>query len=369
MLQLVERVWLGGLSVSTRRKRTLLPKAYKLPHVLCFAVHDILLQFLISGEASGVFIATFDLTDEEVNSLKAHGDIFDWLESAGRVVDRARILKTTILPAVHSDMLLCVYEALQASSKAKLNVSFILLRKPLQETLFLLESIVIDELDFALKLAANPLLLRPRNAGGLDGHKKRIQRVIGALGEDGRFDAAYIAQLRYSKAEDGFDGVCNKAMHLFTEHKDILTERLNINFFFSTWEAKLTQWAFLYTRLPYLLVYCMCIVEYIGKDIGTTTPEYLEDVSRRVGALVVLWSQGIPKRYYAEPLEKFVKETSRRLLHHCETMKCRDPTKRDLRRMAYSGALPGESATDVAARLARFAELAAMGREAFPKKG
>lgn len=354
--------------MGTQGKRSFLPKAYKRGHDLCFVIHDILLQFLVSGEASGVFIPRFDLTDAEVESLRAHGDIFDWLESVGRVVDRARILKTTILPAVLSDMLHCVYEALQASRKAKLNVSFILLRKPLQETIFLLESMVIDELEFASKLVTNPLLLRPRNAGGFDGHRQRISRVIDALGEGARFDADYIAQLRYSKVDDGFDGVCNKAMHLFTEHMAILTERLNINFIFSTFEAKHTQWAFLYTRLPYIMSYCMCIVEYLGKEIVPTNPEYLDDVSRRVGALVMLWSQDISSGYLADPLKNFILETSRRLLTHCVTLNSRTPTKRDLRRMAYSGALPGESETDVAARLARFRELAAMEREIFGKR-
>jgi hypothetical protein len=94
-------------------------------------------------------------------------------------------------------MLLCVYEALQASRKGTLNVTFILLRKPLQETLFLLESIIIGELDFASKLANNPLLLRPKTAGGLDGHKARISCVLTTIGQNGRFDANYIAQLRY----------------------------------------------------------------------------------------------------------------------------------------------------------------------------
>ncbi len=121
-------------------KRTVLPKNFNIAHDLCFAVHDILLQFLISGQQSGVFIAKFELSDSEAESLKAYEDIFDWLESAGRVVDRAQILKTNILPAVLSDMLHCIYEALQCSRKAQLNISYILVRKPLLETLFLLES-------------------------------------------------------------------------------------------------------------------------------------------------------------------------------------------------------------------------------------
>jgi hypothetical protein len=75
--------------LSTRARRNFLPNNYKIAHDLCFAVHDVLVQFLISGQQSGVFIAEVDLNDSEAKSIKSHGDIFEWLDSAGRVKDRA----------------------------------------------------------------------------------------------------------------------------------------------------------------------------------------------------------------------------------------------------------------------------------------
>lgn len=346
-----------------KTKEGFLPKCYNTAHDLCFVVHDILAQFLVSGEQSGVFTGRIKFENpSEAASLEAHGDIFEWLDSAGRVKDRARVLKTLVLPAVLSDMLHCIYEALESSRKAKLNVSYILLRKPIQESLFLLESIVIDELDFANKLATNPLTLRAKLAGGLEAHTKRIQLVLDAIGEADRFDATYLAQLRYSKTEDGFDGICNKAIHLFTEHEAIRTESLNINFIFSDQEAKLSQWAYLYTRLPYVLVYTLRVVDHIGKGLVQTYPEYLDDISRRVAALVMLWKHELPSGYGADPIDKFIEETRCWLLNHCAALQHGIPTKRDLGRMATSGALPGESVTDVEARHTAFELLAALNR-------
>ena len=63
-----------------RKKRSLLPKGYKIAHDLCFTIHDILLEYLISGEASGAFITKFELPDADAEALKARGNIFDWLE-------------------------------------------------------------------------------------------------------------------------------------------------------------------------------------------------------------------------------------------------------------------------------------------------
>lgn len=350
-------------------KRSLLPATYNLAHDLCFIVHDVLAQLLVSGEASGVFVASFPLSGPaEAEAMRAHSDIFEWLDASGRVKDRAKILKTIILPGILSDMLHCVYEALQSSRKGKLNVSYILLRKPLQESLFVLESIVIDELDFASKLATNPLLLRPKNAGGHEGHAKRIKLVLDALREAARFDADYIAQLRYMKTNDGFDGVCNKAMHLFTEHDVIKTELLNINFIFSDLEAKFTQWSFLYTRLPYLLIYALRVVEHITAGIVRTNPDYLDDISRRIAAGVLLWGRDLPSEYAAPPLARFHEETERQLTTLIASKGWRSPTKRDLRRMLYSGAIPGESPADTKDRHSSFARLAALDREAFLKE-
>ncbi len=258
-----------------KNKDGVLPSEFFIAHDLCFAVHDILVEFLKSGEASGIFTTHINFADKaDAAAFRENNDIFHWLEATGRLDDRARVLKTVVLPAVLSDMLHTFYEALECSRKGKLNITYALIRKPIQESLYLLESIVLDEISFADKLATEPLTLRPRMAGGMNGHSKRIQSVLERIQQTNAFDAEYLAQLRYAKTEDGFDGVCNKAIHLFTEHKAIQTELMNINFIFSGYDAKLTQWRYLYGRLPYILIYAWRVIEHIGASIRPTHPDY-----------------------------------------------------------------------------------------------
>ncbi len=291
------------------RIRTLLPDKYWPGHELCFTVHDIMTQLLGSGQQASAFQVEFELHDE-ADSAAFKADVFEWLEKRWGIEERAAVLVTTVFPAVLSDMLHCFYEALETSRKGKLTISFMLLRKPLQESLFVLETVIADRASFAKKLSYDPLKLWSQAAGGHDVHTRNIQKVLEVLDETERFDAKYLAQLRYDKnARDGFDGVCNKAMHLFTSHKAILTEPLNINFIFTGWDAMLTQWSYIYSRLPYLLVYMHRIVEHVCAGIAPTNPAYLDDMERRISALVLLWWETVEAPYTEPHLEKFVVKT------------------------------------------------------------
>ena len=262
---------------------------------------------------------------------------------------------STILPAVLSDSLHCIYEALENSRKAKLCVTYILLRKTLQESMYVLESIVLNALHFADTVANDPLRLRPKNAGGIEGHEERIREVLELIGESERLDAAYIAGLRYNKKiEDSFDGICNHAMHLFTEHPSIRTDNLNINFIFSGWDQKYTQWEYLYSRLPYLLFYLHRLIEYIIADIAPTSQEYLDDINRRVASLIILWWEDIEDHYRTPQLKIFYQQTEEWLSSHCIEKGHSQPSEKEIVRMSENGALPGESVLSVTKRGMKF---------------
>lgn len=344
--------------------KSFLPDEFQIGHSFAFHIHDVLAEILVSGEASNIFKHHVKFRDAgEAASFKCGKDVFDWLLSTGRFEDRARIVTATVLPALLSDMLHCVYEALQSSRKAKLNITYMLLRKPFQENLFLLESIVVDELSFAEKLADTPLKLRAQNAGGVEAHAKRIQTVLDKIDVLKRYDAKYLAQLRYAKMEDGFDGICNHAIHLFTEHEAIRTDNLNINFIFSDWDCKLTQWGFLYGRLPYLLAYTYELVEYIVADLSLTPPDYVLDMYRRIASFAILWWHELDDVYINEPIEQFVSQSGDWLNAHCVAQGYREPTIDDICRLIETGAFPGETKKSVNARMKKMAGLAAESRK------
>src|SRR5580658_3264744 len=290
---------------------TFLPDQFRLGHELCFLTHDALAELLRSAEQQGVFThhVRFENEDDRREFERA-ADVFDWFEATGRSAERAKFFRKSVFPALRSDMLHFVYEALESSRKAKLAVTYALLRKPIQETLFVLEVIAYDLPAFAERFLNDPLQLRGQKAGGVEAHHRRIAAVLEALGENHRFDAKYLAQLRYDKSsDDGFDGVCNLATHLFTQHKAIQTDKMNINFIFSDWPAKMSQWSFLYSRLPYLLAYARSLTEHVFASFQPSDPRPLSDTDRRLSAGTLLWADSVSDDYRSEALSRFVSVT------------------------------------------------------------
>jgi len=311
-------------------------------HNLCMLNHDILVELLRSGERHGAFVEPITLRDnKDRDELEGADDVFEWLQRTGRLDDRVRVLRRVAFPALLSDFLHFVFEALETSRKGKLSVSYALIRKPLQENLFLLEVISTDLDEFAHHLVDNPMLLRAQKAGGIEAHRRRIAKALDVLGEQDRFDAAYLAQLRYERnVDDGFDGSCNKAVHLFTEHPAIRTEPLNVNFIFSDWDAKLTQWYYLYSRLPYVLYYARLLVEHVCSTFAQTDPVYLADMERRVAAGTIMWARNVDADYRHPSIEHFVDVTRERLAHACRAAGHREPMLSDLPKMLATGAFP-----------------------------
>jgi hypothetical protein len=333
-----------------------LPDYLAAAHDLCLMNHDILVELLRSGEDSGLFQQDFCFKDEaDRNAFEESEDIFDWLDKTRRDDDYSLFLRRTVFPAVLSDLLHFIYEALETSRKAKLTVSYALIRKPLQESLCLLEWIISDPTNFVAHMRTRPQELRSQKAGGWEQHAKRIEDVLRLIGESRRFDATYLAKLRYDKkSEDSFDGICNLATHLITDHAALRTERLNINFIFSGWDEKLTQWYFLYSRLPYLLFYIRRLTEHVAVEFGKTDPVYLDDIERRVAAATILWWPAVPADYKCPQLETFVRVTEHDLVSSCVAHNYHIPKPNDLARMRATGAWPGESALRVRLRVARY---------------
>jgi hypothetical protein len=342
-----------------------LPQEFDVAHDFCFVLHDLMANALVYGERAGLFVTRLPLKGEDdARALEEAEDIFKWLEEHRSAEERLAILTKSVFPAVFSDALHFIYEALETSRKGKLGVSYALLRKPLQENLFILEAIVLDSAKFADTLAINPLELRAQRQGGLEVHAQRIQRVLDILGMQDLFSAKYLAQLRYAKGDDGFDGICNKAVHLFTEHQAIRTENMNINFVFSGWEEKLSQWSYLYSRLPYVLAYAHGVAEHAIERFGKTATEYINMARRQTGALALLWFDEIEHSYRNDELEHFVANVREWLYSHCAAAGARAPSKRDLERMSHTGALPGESWVRVWLRNRRFARAARLAEKA-----
>lgn len=364
-------VWIGSrqneddewctnmVSTLKNKKGTFISKEFHIAHELSFLMHDMMAELLVSGEKGNFFVPDIYFEENEyLECIKESDDLGKWLKNTKKLEDRAKVLKAIVMPAILSDMLHCIYETLETSRKGKLNISYMLIRKPLQESLYLLEEIILNELDFSENFIKEVSRLESKNAGGIKGHQDRIEKILKIIDSKFGLSSEYIAQLRYDKSnKDSFDGVCNLAMHLFTNHTAIKTENMNINFIFSQYEQKITQWKYLYSRLPYLLFYTMQIIDHITNTIVSTTQEYLDDMQRRVSALIILWWDEIDEQYKNKALENFVKATSMWLNQHCLNNGYSRPTKKSLTRMYKTGAYPNEKKEKVKERNDRYTRI------------
>ena len=319
-----------------------LPKEFAVAHDLCFVIHDAMAAILSDGETIGAFKHRIDYTNAEMGAALERADNpVEWLQTNDRVQDAAKLLQCVTFPAVLSDMLHCLHEALENSRKAKLNVTYILLRKPLQESLYVLEEIILSLEDFAHKLSTQPLLLRAGQAGGVDAHAKRIKRVLECLRCDVVFAPQRLAELRYDKAS-GFDGPCNHAIHLFTEHQAIRTELMNINFVFSGPEQKQTQWEYLYLNLPYVLDYMRHVIDHIANGMSTLDSRYQEALRQKISALFWLWADWADPAAYDPAMAAHTHHYRKWLEEHCKQRGQGEIDVVDLQKMAHGG-FPGEA--------------------------
>jgi hypothetical protein len=75
------------------RVNTHLPSSYWMAHQLCFTLHDVMTQLLVSGANASVFTMTFEFRDEaDRSAFERADDAFAWLEQSRRIDEREALL-------------------------------------------------------------------------------------------------------------------------------------------------------------------------------------------------------------------------------------------------------------------------------------
>lgn len=334
---------------------THLPKIFHQGYELCFFAHDVATNLLKSGHECGIFSLKLDEIKDDADSTELP-DLVEIIKNKNLTHKLPEILISRIFPSILGDSLHYIFEALEAARKGKISVAYTLLRKPLQDNLLVLESIIENEDQFAERLSCTP----PKFNRGDDlaSHTARITATLDKIGHSSAFNAEYLAQLRYDKScEDSFDGFCNKATHLITSKSILKTTAYSLNFIFPTNHSLHLQWAFLFSRLPYILVYTTALCEYISKRFALTYPEYTDDMERRTAALYILNTLELDD-FISPPLAHLTIYFYDWLKSHCKKEGYEEPDTEDLLRMSTSGAFPGEPEELVQARLSAFEALA-----------
>jgi hypothetical protein len=201
----------------------------------------------------------------------------------------------TLYPALLWDLHQFVAEALECSEKARLTVTYALLRKPFRDDLFYLEWLLAEPQNFInifqdkdpSEFSLDKMLREDRVRG-------IVRDAVGKTAKRDSVDPEVIYDMRFNKIVGfSFDAMWNKAIHLITTAKTHSTEHQNMNFIFSNDEDREYQWRHIYSFLPVLLDYAVDVVEslmYIM--LGNERPNYYLDFFHRELGFVV-WSKEV----------------------------------------------------------------------------
>lgn len=272
-----------------------LPKRFEESHSFAFYLHDALAHYVITGEKQNLFSTRFKIRDKNhINEIKGlSGEPFvTWLEQNGYKDVVVESFYRQIIVATLSDFCHFVYEGLKCSEKGKTTVAFALFRKPFKENLLFFEMLLGDPAKFM-----NYFYNKETSNYTIDeiSPEDKIQIIADAINkvcpQEKYFDEDHIYKLRYDKKCDyGFEKYWHKATHLVTSYKEIKTEPYNLNFVFSSFEDKESQWEFIYLMLPMLLYYTLNVIEKLFLNIAKFGSFYQNFENLRRTMNFIIWS-------------------------------------------------------------------------------
>ncbi len=271
-----------------------LPEQFQPIHDYCLFIHGQLSQIVNVGTETKLFWETFKLENEaQVRAIegKSGEEFCQWMEKNGYEDVMQGVACKSIYAMLLADFCDFAFEALNCSEKGKLTVSFALLRKPFQETLFFLEWLFADPTEFmgrfmskGLPFAAGAKLLERKKLLIFEVAKK-IRSKIELIPV---FDPEFIYELRYdSNFSYSLDPVFQKATHLITTVSLYKTEEQNFNFIFSNMDDKESQWEGFYTLVPILMFHTLLVAVCLLNEITTEAPDFGLNLMRSYVGLFV----------------------------------------------------------------------------------
>lgn len=247
-----------------------LPERFEEIHNFSMYLHDSLAQIVAVGERKGIFdcVTSFDSEEKAKKMAELSGkELWDWLEDEDETLVRELSYKQ-IFVAVLSDFCHFVYEALKASKKGKLPVTYTLLRKPFKDNLLIMEWLLADPEDLMDRFFSGEAEKTAIDLVSSERKQEIIEEAMNKTEFSGNFDSEFLYKVRYDKKADfGLEKIWNKAIHLVTTYEHMKTEEKNLNFVFSDFQSKVSQWEYLYWIVPSLLYHAVEVAEALLKTI------------------------------------------------------------------------------------------------------
>lgn len=259
-----------------------LPKEFHKLHQSCeFLLYQIE-DFVLKEDYKGLRVQTIKFSEDPVFLDGEH--ILDYLLRTNKHDHHNEIITRNILGALIGDTCQFLQIALFASLQQRLTVTFSLIRKPFCYNLLVILRLYLTT-DF---------LDRFNKEDGFDTTELSQEDIIELLNlsENMLYSKSIKASDIYNyifnpKEIDSLVNISNKALHpSTTRNKSNRTEIQNINFVFSSKDSIITQWDYLYRRLPLLLLYLNEVLEFIMFDhLKLDNSLYAERLTERANHL------------------------------------------------------------------------------------
>jgi phage FluMu protein Com len=276
--------------------KSFLPDQYHFAHEYSKSLIGYLVSLIVFGEQNQIYTVPikFKNDDDEKEFSKLNGiEISDWLEKHGYKDELEKMILKSLFPALLSDFCQFITEALDCSDRARLTVTYALLRKPFRDNLFYLECLLAEPRGFINTFyEKNPSEFSLDKMLREDKVREIVRQVVDRTAKKDSVDPNIIYDIRYNKlTEYSFDKMWNKALHLVTTAKTHSTEFQNLNFIFSDDEDRFHQWMHIYSFLPIVLDYTVDVAETLMFIIlGDERPGYYVDFFHRELGFAV-WSK------------------------------------------------------------------------------
>lgn len=235
-----------------------LPERFWRKHKQCELFVGQIEEFIINDIYNDLRYQT--LESDSTNDINEGEHIFDYLLRKEKFEEHDKLIRKSLVSGLLMDTCYFLQEALSCSKKKRLTVTFSLLRKPFVFHLPVYLRILFDS-DFLEQFNNQDLF--DVNKITEDDKKLLIKKSLPlllcakTLTEEEIYDWIF-----NQKEQDSLINLSNKALHLSTtRNKNNETGIQNLNFIFANQNDIENLWAFLYQRLPILLLYFVEIID------------------------------------------------------------------------------------------------------------
>jgi len=253
---------------STNPKYLYLPNQFWSKHDLCFSLVSQIEEFVIDKQYNKLRYMSIPLTEHDLLPTD-NENLYEYLLRTNRKEEHDMFVYANIVNALLMDTCYFLQEALDCSLKMRLSVTYALLRKPFVYNLLVFLQLLYDD-EFLDKFINNESFDSTKVSNEDKKNLIRLSLKNSVSLKEENVDDIYDVIFN-KKNHDSIINYSEKALHLSTTRNDYKTEKMNLNFVFSTYNNNLSLWEYLYSKLPLLLLYLndvldSLVIPFVGID-------------------------------------------------------------------------------------------------------